>query len=512
MTNARPLMIQGTTSSAGKSLVTAGLCRIFHQDGHAVAPFKSQNMALNSYITLDGLEMGRAQVLQAQACGLEPQVDMNPILLKPTGEMGSQLIVNGEVRGQFGAIEYFRMKKDLIPDILAAYGRLSAGREIIVLEGAGSPAEINLKQDDIVNMGMARMVDAPVLLVGDIDRGGVFASLYGTLSLLEPEERQRVKGLIINKFRGDVRILQPGLRMLEDLTGVPVLGVIPMLPLQLDDEDGEADRLRRNPIARPDQLDIAVIRLPRLSNFTDFNVLDLVPDVRLRYVQRVSELGQPDLIILPGSKNTLADLDWLRESGLAAAISERSSAGTPVAGICGGYQMLGEELLDPFGVEQGGRCSGLGLLPGRTTFSQAKTRTRIQGQLLDGAGHDWAGLGAAAGLAVTGYEIHMGQTEISDRHAAAPLLRLADGREDGMVRSDGLVWGSYLHGFFDNTELLGQLLRRLWQRKDPAHGFDSAAIAAIDVAARREQDLDRLADALRSALDLPAIYRLLGPM
>ena len=294
---AKAIMVQGTMSNAGKSVVAAGLCRIFHQDGYRVAPFKSQNMALNSFITREGLEMGRAQVMQAEAAGIEPSVRMNPILLKPTTDTGSQVIVNGEVLGNMSAAEYFRMKKSLVPDILRAYRSLADENDILVLEGAGSPAEINLKTDDIVNMGMAKMAQAPVLLVGDIDRGGVFASLYGTVALLEPEERAMIKGLVINKFRGDVEILRPGLSMLEELTGIPVVGVLPYLSLDLDDEDSLSQRLTVR--AQEGLIDAVVIRLPRISNFTDFNTLSQIPGVGLRYAARPEELGQPDLILLP---------------------------------------------------------------------------------------------------------------------------------------------------------------------------------------------------------------------
>ena len=313
---AKCIMVQGTMSGAGKSLLVTALCRIFRQDGYRVAPFKSQNMALNSYITRDGLEMGRAQVAQAEAAGIEPDVRMNPILLKPSSDTGSQLIVNGEVRGLYRAVDYFKMKKSLIPDILEAFESLSKENDIIVLEGAGSPVEINLKSDDIVNMGMAKLVNAPVILVGDIDRGGVFAQLYGTVELLEPEERQRIVGTVINKFRGDVKILQPGLSMLEEKTHLPVLGVVPMLEVDVDDEDSLSARLSKS--GKVGLVDVAVIRLPRLSNFTDFNPLERMEEVSLRYVGSVGELGHPDLIILPGTKNTMDDLRWLRQSGLEA--------------------------------------------------------------------------------------------------------------------------------------------------------------------------------------------------
>ena len=318
---AKVIMIQGTMSNAGKSLLAAGLCRIFHQDGYRVAPFKSQNMALNSFITREGLEMGRAQVMQAEAAGIEPSVLMNPILLKPTNDTGSQVIVNGEVLGNMSAREYFSHKKELIPDIMKAYHALEEQYDIIVIEGAGSPAEINLKADDIVNMGMAKLVDAPVLLVGDIDRGGVFAQLYGTVELLEPDERDRIKGLIINKFRGDKTILDPGIAILEAKSGIDVVGVAPYLHIDVEDEDSLSERLEfRGNGEAATLIDIAVIRLPHISNFTDFNIWENIEGVSLRYVTRVCDLGSPDMIILPGTKNTIADLRWLRESGMEAAV------------------------------------------------------------------------------------------------------------------------------------------------------------------------------------------------
>ena len=325
MSRAKCIMVQGTMSGAGKSLLCAALCRVFAQDGYRVAPFKSQNMALNSFVTRDGLEMGRAQVVQAQAAGIEPDVRMNPILLKPSSDVGSQVIVNGEVRGQMKAADYFRHKKQLIPDILAAYNSLAEDVDIIVIEGAGSPAEINLKADDIVNMGLAKLVDAPVLLAGDIDRGGVFAQLYGTVELLEPEERARIQGLIINKFRGDVEILRPGLTMLEEKTRLPVLGVVPYLNVDIEDEDSLSQRLDVKNVVKP--LDVAIIRLPRLSNFTDFISLEQHPLLGVRYVESTRGLGAPDCIILPGTKNTVDDLLWLRQSGLEAAILKLAERG-----------------------------------------------------------------------------------------------------------------------------------------------------------------------------------------
>ena len=361
MKHATCIMIQGTMSGAGKSLLCAALCRIFKEDGLRAAPFKSQNMALNSYVTRDGLEMGRAQVVQAQAAGLEPDVRMNPILLKPCSDTGSQVIVNGEVRGQMSAADYFRMKKSLVPEILAAYESLAAESDVIVIEGAGSPAEINLRGDDIVNMGLAELVDAPVLLAGDIDRGGVGAQLDGTVALLEPSERARIGGLVINKFRGDEAILRPGLSMLEEKTGIPVLGVVPYLRVDVDDEDSLAPRLGQQAAKKP--IDVAVIRLPRLSNFTDFSLLDEHPALGVRYVEDARSLGAPDLVILPGTKSTVSDLLWLRQNGLEAAILKLAHGGTPVLGVCGGYQMLGRTLRDPLGTEGGGDVRGMGLLP-----------------------------------------------------------------------------------------------------------------------------------------------------
>ncbi len=374
---AKVIMVQGTMSGAGKSLLAAGLCRIFKQDGYQPAPFKSQNMALNSYITAESLEMGRAQVMQAEAAGIPPLVCMNPVLLKPTSHTGSQVIVNGEVLGNMSAKDYFAFKKQLIPQIKRAFRQLEEIADIIVIEGAGSPAEINLKENDIVNMGLAEMVDAPVLLAGDIDRGGVFAQLLGTLTLLEEQEKRRVKGLIINKFRGDRSILDPGIAMLEEKGGVPVVGVVPYMELSLEDEDSLTDRFDKR---KEGLLDIAVIRYPRISNFTDFNVFEQIPEVSVRYVASVRELSHPDLIFLPGSKNTMGDLQWLRQGGLEAAIKKLAKE-IPVFGICGGYQMLGNRISDPDGVEEGGNLRGMELLPVSTTLCREKKRRQTEGRI-----------------------------------------------------------------------------------------------------------------------------------
>lgn len=494
---AKPIMIQGTASSVGKSLICAGLCRIFAQDGYRVAPFKSQNMALNSFITKEGLEMGRAQVMQAEAAGVEPSVLMNPILLKPTSDTGSQVIVRGEVMGVLDAAAYFAYREQLRPLVRQAYQELAAGSDIMVIEGAGSPAEINLREGDIVNMGMAALADAPVLLAGDIDRGGVFASLYGTVALLKDEERQRIRGLIINKFRGDPQILRPGLAMLEDLTKAPVLGVIPYLQLDLDDEDSLSDRLTEKQPAGAEPLDIAVIRLPHIANFTDFNALSREPTIGLRYVEKPSALAAPDLILLPGSKNTMGDLAWLYANGLATAIQERAAQGTLVMGICGGYQMLGMTLLDPDGVEEGGRMIGLELLPVDTVFEPHKRRSRVAGSVLPQSN----AYAALSGAGFTGYEIHMGRSAL--RAGATPLIRLSDGSQDGCAT--GNVCGSYVHGLFD--EDLGRALTRLLLRRK---GLPESGDAPLGAAQYKERQYDALAAALRDSLDLAKIYRIMG--
>ena len=491
MSRAKRIMVQGTMSGAGKSLLCAALCRIFAQDGYRVAPFKSQNMALNSFVTRDGLEMGRAQVVQAQAAGVEPDVRMNPILLKPSSDTGSQVIVGGEVRGQMSAAAYFKMKRQLIPEILAAFDSLSEEADIVVIEGAGSPAEINLKADDIVNMGLAKLVDAPVLLAGDIDRGGVFAQLYGTVALLEPEERARIAGLVINKFRGDVDILRPGLAMLEEKTGLPVLGVVPYLHVEIEDEDSLSERLNVRDAVKP--LDVAVIRLPHISNFTDFIPLEQHELLGVRYVQRARELGAPDLVILPGTKNTMEDLLWLRQSGLEAAVRKLAQAQTPMLGVCGGYQMLGQTLDDPAGTESGKPLSlaGLGLLPTRTTFDAQKRRTQVRA----------VALGAPfAGARMTGYEIHNGRTTVNGE----PFCRLADGTPEGCVCKN--VFGTYLHGLFDSGELTQALVKLLCARK----GISPRETRPTSMAEYRQAQFDLLADGVRRALDMGAVYRAMG--
>ena len=483
-------MVQGTMSGAGKSMLCTALCRIFAQDGYKVAPFKSQNMALNSFVTRAGLEMGRAQVVQAQAAGVEPDVRMNPILLKPSSDVGSQVIVNGEVRGDMPARAYFRQKKALIPEILRAYESLAQEYDILVIEGAGSPAEINLKADDIVNMGLAKLVDAPVLLVGDIDRGGVFAQLYGTVALLEADERARICGLIINKFRGDVEILRPGLAMLEEKTHLPVLGVVPYTRADIEDEDSLSERLQSSKAVKP--LDAAVVRLPHISNFTDFMPLEQHPLLGVRYVQNVRELGSPDLIILPGTKNTVGDLLWLRQCGLEAAVQKLAKHGTPILGVCGGYQMLGRTLDDTLGSESGQpqTLRGLALLPTDTVFTAEKHRAQVTA----------TAAAPFAGASLTGYEIHTGRTAVQ----GTSFCIQADGTPEGCVQ--GTVFGTYLHGLFDSGELTEKLAAYLCKQK----GLCPEAAAPISMERYRAQQFDLLADSVRTALDLPAVYAAMG--
>jgi len=475
------IMIQGTMSNAGKSVIAAGLCRIFAEDGYRVAPFKSQNMALNSFVTEEGLEMGRAQVMQAECAGTKPLSCMNPILLKPTSDMGSQVILNGEVLGNMKAMDYFKRKKDFIPEIKKAYDKLAENYDIIVVEGAGSPVELNLKKDDIVNMGLAKMIDAPVLLVGDIDRGGIFPQLLGTLDLLEKDERDLVKGLIVNKFRGDACLFEDGVKILEDRGKTKVVGVVPYIDVKLDDEDSLSDRFYVNQIK---DFDIAVIRLNHISNFTDFDTFEQLPGVSVRYVKTPSELGNPDIIIIPGSKNTLEDLRAIKDNGLADLVKTKVLRdNTPIFGICGGYQMLGRRIEDPEGVESGGYEEGLSLLPVDTVLGKEKTRTNFEG-VISGATGKFEGL---KGKSVEGYEIHMGTT--------TPYENLTEFTSERTGFCKGNVYGTYIHGFFDRKEIL-----------EAVTGFE----VTMDYKAFRETQYDLLAEQLRAALDMDYIYEIMG--
>lgn len=505
-------MVQGTSSHAGKSVLVAALCRIFAQDGWRVAPFKSQNMSLNSYVTPEGGEMGRAQVLQAQAAGISPHTDMNPILLKPTSEKGAQVVLNGRVAGHLEAGDYHRVKLDLLPHALAALERLRSRYEIVILEGAGSPAEVNLKDRDIVNMSMAMAAEAPVLLVGDIDRGGVFASLVGTLELLQPGERELVAGLVINKFRGEEKLLHGGLRFLERRTGKPVLGVVPYirdLGLEEEDtvnlEDREDGRRGRTSLRH---LDLVVIRFPYISNATDFQPLEREAGTKVRYVHDPRHLGVPDCIFLPGSKSVSSDLSFMRRSGLAAVVMRLALNGVPLVGICGGYQILGRSVEDPEGVEFGpGRVEGLGLLPVDTVMAREKETHQVK--VAVGREVPWLGLHPRQPW-LTGYEIHMG---ISHGEGEAPLIIVErDGRrvwvEDGAVHEELPVFGCYIHGIFENPPLRRGFLNHLRRLR----GLEPVRIPGDsgEWDSLRERGLNRLAEVVRRSLDMERIYALVG--
>ncbi len=488
------IMVQGTMSNVGKSIIAAALCRIFAQDGFRVCPFKSQNMALNSFVTHDGKEMSRAQVLQAAAARVDPDVRMNPILLKPTGDMGSQVIVNGEPIGNLPAAEYFKMKRSLMPKIREAFDSLAAEFDIIVIEGAGSPAEINLRQDDIVNMGLAEMVDAPVILVGDIDPGGVFAQLYGTMELLSEDERRRVVGTVINKFRGDIELLKPGLKQIEELTKVPVLGVLPYMNLNLEDEDSLSDELNRNDTGR--LLDVAVIRLPHIANYTDITPLTFHPAFGVRYVVDPEQLGVPDLIILPGTKSTINDIKWLGETGFSAKIIRACERGVAILGICGGYQILGESISDPYGAEAaaGANVDGLGLLPIETVFENEKIMCRSVATCG----------GEFSGVEITGYQTHNGRTVLKDNKGAHAFCEVEGEGAEGAVCGD--VYGTYLHGLFDNGRLVTALADKLLIKK----GKEPMGLDPKDYCDIREKELNRLADVVRENLSMDEIYGAMG--
>ncbi|MBI2862415.1 MAG: cobyric acid synthase [Chloroflexi bacterium] len=497
--SAKVLMVQGTASSVGKSLLVTALCRIFRQDGYRVAPFKAQNLALNAAVTRDGLEIGRAQAVQAEAAKVEASADMNPILLKPESGGRCQMVVLGRPIATLTVEESEARKAVLWGVVVSALDRLRSSYDLLVIEGAGSPAEINLRASDIANMRVARYVQAPVLLVGNIDHGGVFAALLGTHDLLEPEEQTLIKGLVVNKFRGDRRLLEPGLRFLEQRIGKPVLGVIPYMPqLRIAEEDSVALDELSSP-REGGQLDIVVIRLPHIANFDDFDLLAAEPTVRLRYLERPEALGRPDLVILPGTKSTIADLAFLRTAGLAERIVALAHSGTPVLGICGGYQMLGERLEDPFSVESVVPVApGLGLLPARTIFLPEKSTVRVRVRALSGDGP----FGGLIHTAVEAYEIHMGRTEANGE----PLFHVdAEGeaeRTDGCRSADGLVFGTYLHGLFEDVAVRRALIGWLGARRG----------LQLDVGKvpTREMEYDRLAEAVRANLDLATIYQLLG--
>lgn len=494
---ARSIMIQGTSSDVGKSLICTAFCRVFSNKGLRVVPFKSQNMALNSYVTLDGGEIGRAQGVQAEAARITATTDMNPILLKPKQDMVSEVIVHGKHFLDMNAKSYrSQFVQEAMPIIRKSVEKLQDEYDIIVLEGAGSPAEINLKDRDIANMRMAKLTDAAVILVADIDRGGVFASIIGTLALLDQEERDSVKGIIINKFRGMRELLDDGIEWVEKETGIPVLGVLPYLDVNIEAEDSLAlSSLRfKKPKKAEFPIDVAVLRFPRISNFTDVDPFFDEPGVGVRLVSSVHELGNPDLLILPGTKNTMEDLEWLKRMGLDGAIDERRKQGTMIFGICGGFQMLGTKLFDPDAVEgDGENAEGLSLLPVETVFQAEKKTVQMEGVLTAGI--------MDSQMNLNGFEIHLGRTTL--KSLVRPFLLLKDGREDGAISNDNQVMGTYLHGIFHNRLFTRLLVNQIRRNK----GLDEVQENVQSDSERREEAYNLLASHLEENIDMDTIYQ-----
>ncbi len=506
---AKAIMIQGTGSSVGKSVMVAALCRIFSQDGFKVAPFKAQNMALNSFVTKDGGEMGRAQVVQAEACGIEPTVDMNPILMKPTSDVGSQIIVQGKPVGNMLAQEYKNYKSKLVLVVKDSFLELARNYEVIVIEGAGSPAEINLREDDIVNMKMAQIADCPVLLVGDIDKGGVFAWIVGTLELLTREERERIKGIIINKFRGDREILQPGLDYLEKKIKKPILGVIPYFrDIRIEEEDSvNLEENKYYSLPDSNKIDVEVLYLPHISNFTDFDPLEREEDISLRYIKIGERIGNPDLLIIPGSKNTLNDLYYLKKFGYQEEISNRVKKGTAIVGICGGYQMLGKEIYDPEHTESSReKIKGLGLINGVTTLKSEKNTFQVRARILPNSFFDDQD-------ELLGYEIHTGETVLLGKEK--PLFKIfkrgssPTNIDDGVVSKEGMVWGTYIHGIFDNNNFRRAFINFLRSKKGLMIS-NSINQDRISYREQKDREYDKLACLLKDNLDMDKIYHILG--
>ena len=493
MKKLHPIMFAGTGSDVGKSIIAAAFCRIFKQDGYCPAPFKAQNMALNSYATPEGLEIGRAQAVQAEAAGVPCHTDMNPLLLKPQSDHTSQVVLHGKPIGNRPAYDYFRKegREELRKEVYAAFDRLSARYNPVVMEGAGSLAEINLRETDLVNMPMAIHAGADVILVGDIDRGGVFASVYGSLMLLTPEERKHVKGILINKFRGDIRLFEPGIKMLEELCGIPVLGVVPYYKdIHIEEEDSVSLAMK-SVHAMQGKVNVAVVLLRHLSNFTDFNVLERDPRVHLFYTNNVDELEKADIILLPGSKSTLDDLYELRRNGVAGAIVRARRRGATIMGICGGYQMMGQQILDPEHVEGDLEAlPGLGLLPMVTRMSGEKVTRQIK-FTLSGSSSD----------RMEGYEIHMGVTTPVEGETVCPLNRLEDGSMDG-CRVDEKCMGTYIHGILDNASFIDFLLKPYTHKlREEAETFNYQTY--------KEQQYDKLADHVRAHVNIPLVYQIL---
>ena len=492
------IMVQGTMSNSGKSFLVAGLCRMLKRKGFKVAPFKSQNMALNSYITEEGMEMGRAQVMQAEAAGIKPSVEMNPILLKPTSNTGSQVILNGKVHSNMSASDYYKNKRVFIPYILEAYNKLCEEYDIIVIEGAGSPAEINLNENDIVNMGLAKLVDAPVILVADIDRGGVFASIYGTVALMDDDAKNRIKGIVINKFRGDKNLLTPGFEMLAEHfkkidANIPVLGVIPMRKIDIDDEDSLSERLdTENVIFDTNKINIAVIKLPHISNFTDFNPLSRRKEIAMKYITSPKEMEDADLVIIPGTKNTLYDLRWLKNMGF----THDNLAKKNIIGICGGFQMLGNELIDEYGVEEGGTEEGLKLLNFSTIFAKEKTTRQTETEVVNIP--DFMDL---CNFTIQGYEIHMGST-INPKEKPFTKSDITD--NGGFVNNN--IMGTYIHGIFENDNFVDAIISGLIKKTGKKITIDTN-INDFDI--YKESQYELLADLIEESLDIDVILDIL---
>ena len=492
------IMVQGTMSNSGKSFLVAGLCRMLKRKGFKVAPFKSQNMALNSYITEDGMEMGRAQVMQAEAAGIKPSVEMNPILLKPTSNTGSQVILNGKVHSNMSASDYYKNKRAFIPYILEAYNKLCKEYDIIVIEGAGSPAEINLNENDIVNMGLAKLVDAPVILVADIDRGGVFAAIYGTVALMDDAAKNRIKGIVINKFRGDKNLLTPGFEMLAEHfkkidANIPVLGVIPMRKIDIDDEDSLSERLdTENVIFDTNKINIAVIKLPHISNFTDFNPLSRRKEIAMKYITSPKEMEDADLVIIPGTKNTLYDLRWLKNMGF----THDNLKDKNIIGICGGFQMLGNELIDEYGVEEGGTEEGLKLLNFSTIFAKEKTTRQTETEVINIP--DFMGL---CNFTIQGYEIHMGSTIDPNEN---PFTKSDITDNGGFVNNN--IMGTYIHGIFENDNFVDAIISGLIKKTGKKIKIDTN-INDFDI--YKESQYELLADLIEESLDIDVILDIL---
>ncbi|AVM53432.1 cobyric acid synthase [Bacteroides zoogleoformans] len=504
MEKLHPIMFAGTGSDVGKSIIAAAFCRIFKQDGYRPAPFKAQNMALNSYATPEGLEIGRAQAVQAEAAGIPCHTDMNPLLLKPQSDHTSQVVLNGRPIGNRNAYDYFRKegREELRAEVCAAYDRLATRHNPVVLEGAGSISEINLRDTDLVNLPMALHAGADVILVGDIDRGGVFAAVYGSLMLLRPHERRCVKGILINKFRGDIRLFESGIKMLEELCGIPVIGVVPYYKdIYIEEEDSVA-LASKSVRAEQGKVNVAVILLRHLSNFTDFNVLERDPRVHLFYTNNVDELAKADIILLPGSKSTLDDLYELRRNGVAAAIIRAHREGASVMGICGGYQMMGQEVLDPEHVEgEIERLPGLGLLPVSTRMTGEKVTRQIRFKVNGKQRRDSGNRHTEDVFPLSGYEIHMGETLPVEGAWASPLNLLEDGTSDGYFDDDTCM-GTYVHGILDNPEFIDFLLHRF-------AGKLSATARTFDYPKFKEEQYDKLADHVRRHVNMPLVYKIL---